>query len=28
VLAGVSAARFLPGVRRWLEGFSEQVPLY
>jgi pyruvate/2-oxoglutarate dehydrogenase complex dihydrolipoamide acyltransferase (E2) component len=28
VLDGVSAARFLQGVRRWLEGFSEQVPLY
>src|SRR6202521_3877367 len=27
-LDGVSAARFLQGVRRWLEGFSEQVPLY
>jgi 2-oxoisovalerate dehydrogenase E2 component (dihydrolipoyl transacylase) len=28
VLDGGSAARFLQGVRRWLEGFSEQVPLY
>ena len=28
VLDGVSAARFLQGVRRWLEGLSEQVPLY
>ena len=28
VLDGVSAARFLQGGRRWLEGFSEQVPLY
>ena len=28
VLDGVSAARFLQGVRRWLEGFSEQIPLY
>ena len=28
VLDGVSAARFLQGVRRFLEGFSEQVPLY
>ena len=28
VLDGVSAARFLQGVRRWLEGFTEQVPLY
>jgi 2-oxoisovalerate dehydrogenase E2 component (dihydrolipoyl transacylase) len=28
VLDGVSAARFLQGVRHWLEGFSEQVPLY
>jgi 2-oxoisovalerate dehydrogenase E2 component (dihydrolipoyl transacylase) len=28
VLDGVSAARFLQGVRRWLEGFSDQVPLY
>jgi len=28
VLDGVSAARFLQGVRRWLDGFSEQVPLY
>ncbi|HEY9287726.1 MAG TPA: dihydrolipoamide acetyltransferase family protein [Candidatus Dormibacteraeota bacterium] len=28
VLDGVSAARFLQGVRRWLEGFSEQVSLY
>jgi 2-oxoisovalerate dehydrogenase E2 component (dihydrolipoyl transacylase) len=28
VLDGVSAAKFLQGVRRWLEGFSEQVPLY
>src|SRR5438876_37316 len=28
VLDGVSAARFLQGVRRWLEGFAEQVPLY
>ena len=28
VLDGVSAARFLQGVRRWLEGVSEQVPLY
>src|ERR1700736_2108030 len=28
VLDGVSAARFLHGVRRWLEGFSEQIPLY
>ncbi len=28
VLDGVSAARFLQGLRRWLEGFSEQVPLY
>ena len=28
VLDGVSAARFLQGVRRWLESFSEQVPLY
>lgn len=28
VLDGVSAARFLQGVRRWLEGFSEQVALY
>jgi len=28
VLDGVSAARFLQGVRGWLEGFSEQVPLY
>jgi 2-oxoisovalerate dehydrogenase E2 component (dihydrolipoyl transacylase) len=28
VLDGVSAARFLQGVRRWLEGFSEQVQLY
>jgi 2-oxoisovalerate dehydrogenase E2 component (dihydrolipoyl transacylase) len=28
VLDGVFAARFLQGVRRWLEGFSEQVPLY
>ena len=28
VLDGVSAARFLQGVRKWLEGFSEQVPLY
>jgi 2-oxoisovalerate dehydrogenase E2 component (dihydrolipoyl transacylase) len=28
VLDGASAARFLQGVRRWLEGFSEQVPLY
>jgi 2-oxoisovalerate dehydrogenase E2 component (dihydrolipoyl transacylase) len=28
VLDGVSAAHFLQGVRRWLEGFSEQVPLY
>jgi 2-oxoisovalerate dehydrogenase E2 component (dihydrolipoyl transacylase) len=28
VLDGVSAARFLQGVRRWLEGFSEQMPLY
>jgi len=28
VLDGVSAARFLQDVRRWLEGFSEQVPLY
>jgi 2-oxoisovalerate dehydrogenase E2 component (dihydrolipoyl transacylase) len=28
VLDGVSAARFLQGVRRWLEGFSGQVPLY
>jgi 2-oxoisovalerate dehydrogenase E2 component (dihydrolipoyl transacylase) len=28
VLDGVSAARFLQGVRRWLEGFSDQIPLY
>jgi len=28
VLDGVSAARFLQGVRRWLEGFSEQIPVY
>ena len=28
VLDGVSAARFLQGVRHWLEGFSEQIPLY
>ena len=28
VLDGVSAASFLQGVRRFLEGFSEQVPLY
>ena len=28
VLDGVAAARFLQGVRHWLEGFSEQVPLY
>jgi 2-oxoisovalerate dehydrogenase E2 component (dihydrolipoyl transacylase) len=28
VLDGVSAARFLQGLRHWLEGFSEQVPLY
>jgi len=28
VLDGVSAARFLQGVRRWLEGFSERIPLY
>src|SRR2546421_1933797 len=28
VLDGVSAASFLRGVRRFLEGFSEQVPLY
>ena len=28
VLDGVSAARFLQGVRRWLEGVSEQLPLY
>src|ERR1700674_635520 len=28
VLDGASAARFLQGVRRWLEGFSEQIPLY
>ncbi|TMD41152.1 MAG: 2-oxo acid dehydrogenase subunit E2 [Chloroflexi bacterium] len=28
ILDGVSAARFLQGVRHWLEGFSEQVPLY
>ncbi|HYM50797.1 MAG TPA: 2-oxo acid dehydrogenase subunit E2, partial [Candidatus Limnocylindrales bacterium] len=28
VLDGVSAAAFLQGVRRFLEGFSEQVPLY
>jgi len=28
VLDGVSAARFLQGVRRWLEGFSDQMPLY
>ena len=28
VLDGVSAARFLQGVRRWLEGVSEQVSLY
>ena len=28
VLDGVSAARFLQGVRHWLERFSEQVPLY
>ena len=28
VLDGVSAARFLQGVRRWLEAFSEQIPLY
>jgi len=28
VLDGVSAARFLQGVRRWLEGFSVQEPLY
>src|SRR5256886_12953994 len=28
VLHGVSAARFLQGVRRWLEGFSEQATLY
>jgi 2-oxoisovalerate dehydrogenase E2 component (dihydrolipoyl transacylase) len=28
VLDGVSAARFLQGVRHWLEGFSDQVPLY
>ena len=28
ILDGVSAARFLQGVRRWLEGFSEQIPLY
>jgi 2-oxoisovalerate dehydrogenase E2 component (dihydrolipoyl transacylase) len=28
VLDGVSAARFLQAVRHWLEGFSEQVPLY
>lgn len=28
VLDGVSAARFLQGLRHWLEGFSDQVPLY
>jgi 2-oxoisovalerate dehydrogenase E2 component (dihydrolipoyl transacylase) len=28
VLDGVSAARFLQGVRRWLEAFSEQAPQY
>jgi len=28
VLDGVSAARFLQGVRHWLEGFSEQIPLH
>lgn len=28
VLDGVSAARFLQGVRRWLEAFSDQIPLY
>ena len=28
VLDGVTAARFLQGLRRWLEGFSEQIPLY
>jgi 2-oxoisovalerate dehydrogenase E2 component (dihydrolipoyl transacylase) len=28
VLDGVSAARFLQGVRHWLEGFSDQIPLY
>ncbi len=28
VLDGVSAARFLQDVRHWLEGFSDQVPLY
>jgi 2-oxoisovalerate dehydrogenase E2 component (dihydrolipoyl transacylase) len=28
VLDGVSAARFLQTVRKWLEGFSDQIPLY
>jgi len=28
VLDGLAAARFLQGVRRWLEGFSANVPLY
>ena len=28
VLDGVSAARFLQGVRHWLEDFSEQIPLW
>ncbi len=28
VMDGVSAARFLQHVRRWLEGFSDQVPVY
>ena len=28
VLDGVSAARFLQGLRHWLEGFSEQIPLF
>jgi pyruvate/2-oxoglutarate dehydrogenase complex dihydrolipoamide acyltransferase (E2) component len=28
VMDGANAARFLQGLRRWLEGVSDQLPLY